>query len=294
MEILKMISGPLIGSVIGYFTNFIAVKMLFYPRREIKIRGHVLPFTPGAIPKGKERLANAAGNVIANSLLTKNDLEQLLLSEQIEGKVIAVISEHLTKKISDEICSLTKISEEQYNEKKEQLCVLLSSKIVESIDLYDLLDDHGADYFKEKAHGKAIGLILTDKMIERIANFFAGELQKILDEKGVSYVQPIVTDKMNEIDGSTPVDLLIANGVDEQRIHSALSAAYRRFISENIETVMSHINIAGMVKDKINGMSVEEMERLVIQMMKKELSTIVNLGAVIGFVLGLFNLLTSL
>ena len=66
MEILRIISGPLIGAAIGYFTNFIAIKMMFYPRREIKIRGHVLPFTPGAIPKGKARLAKAAGKIVEN------------------------------------------------------------------------------------------------------------------------------------------------------------------------------------------------------------------------------------
>ena len=35
MEILKMLSAPLIGAVIGYFTNYIAVKMLFFPRHEV-------------------------------------------------------------------------------------------------------------------------------------------------------------------------------------------------------------------------------------------------------------------
>ncbi|MBR1898390.1 MAG: hypothetical protein IJ825_05865 [Oscillospiraceae bacterium] len=37
-------------------------------------------------------------------------------------------------------------------------------------------------------------------------------------------------------------------------------------------------------------MSVEEVEGLVFAMMKKELNTIVSLGALIGFVLGLLNL----
>ena len=30
--IIRILSGPLIGAVIGYFTNMIAVKMLFYPK----------------------------------------------------------------------------------------------------------------------------------------------------------------------------------------------------------------------------------------------------------------------
>ena len=71
---LKYLSGPVIGAVIGYCTNYIAVKMLFYPRKEIRIFGHRLPFTPGAIPKGKPRLAKAIGNIVGKSLVTKEDM----------------------------------------------------------------------------------------------------------------------------------------------------------------------------------------------------------------------------
>ena len=36
MTILEMIAGPAIGAVIGYCTNYIAVKMLFRPLKPIK------------------------------------------------------------------------------------------------------------------------------------------------------------------------------------------------------------------------------------------------------------------
>ena len=39
MHILRTISGPLIGALIGYFTNFIAVKMLFFPKHEVRVFG---------------------------------------------------------------------------------------------------------------------------------------------------------------------------------------------------------------------------------------------------------------
>ena len=38
MEILRMLAGPLIGAVIGYCTNYIAVKMLFRPYHPVKLR----------------------------------------------------------------------------------------------------------------------------------------------------------------------------------------------------------------------------------------------------------------
>ena len=46
-----------------------------------------------------------------------------------------------------------------------------------------------------------------------------------------------------------------------------------------------------LIEEKINGMDVETLEKLVISAMKKELDTIVNLGALIGLVLGALNLL---
>ena len=55
----KYIATPLIGAVIGYVTNWIAVKMLFRPRKEVRVFGKRLPFTPGVIPRGQARLAKA-------------------------------------------------------------------------------------------------------------------------------------------------------------------------------------------------------------------------------------------
>ena len=50
--ILKMLSAPLLGALIGYITNWLAVKMLFRPREAKYLFGHRIPFTPGVIPKG--------------------------------------------------------------------------------------------------------------------------------------------------------------------------------------------------------------------------------------------------
>lgn len=44
-----------------------------------------------------------------------------------------------------------------------------------------------------------------------------------------------------------------------------------------------------IVEQKINEMEVEEMERLVLSVIKQELRTIINLGALIGFVIGSIN-----
>ncbi|MGN1102553.1 MAG: DUF445 domain-containing protein, partial [Huintestinicola sp.] len=91
--ILKYIAGPLIGSAIGYFTNFIAVKMLFHPKNEVKLLGHTLPFTPGAIPKGKSRLAKSVGDAVGNNLITQEDIEKRLMSDELAEKIADMVLE---------------------------------------------------------------------------------------------------------------------------------------------------------------------------------------------------------
>lgn len=67
----------MIGGVIGYFTNDVALKMLFRPYRPIYLAGKRLPFTPGLIPSNQERLAQRVADTIMGSLLTPEELQRL-------------------------------------------------------------------------------------------------------------------------------------------------------------------------------------------------------------------------
>ena len=75
LTVVKYIWGPLVGAVIGYFTNFIAVKMLFHPHKPWMIGKFRVPFTPGIVPKRKDQLAHAIGDAVGNYLFT-GDLEE--------------------------------------------------------------------------------------------------------------------------------------------------------------------------------------------------------------------------
>ena len=70
---------PIAGSIIGYFTNDIAIKMLFRPYRAIYIGKRKLPFTPGLIPSNQERLAQKVSDTIMGSLLTPGELQGAIL-----------------------------------------------------------------------------------------------------------------------------------------------------------------------------------------------------------------------
>lgn len=82
---------PIAGGIIGYFTNDLAIKMLFRPYRAIKIGNQVLPFTPGLIPANQERLAQRIADAILGSLLTPEELQnltrRLLQTERVQAAI---------------------------------------------------------------------------------------------------------------------------------------------------------------------------------------------------------------
>jgi uncharacterized membrane protein YheB (UPF0754 family) len=71
------VAPPIVGGVIGYFTNDIAIKMLFRPYRPRYLGGRQIPFTPGLIPRNQERLAKRVSDTIMGSLLTPEELQNL-------------------------------------------------------------------------------------------------------------------------------------------------------------------------------------------------------------------------
>jgi uncharacterized membrane protein YheB (UPF0754 family) len=72
-----LILPPVLGGVIGYFTNDVALNMLFRPYKAKYLFGRRIPFTPGLIPSNQERLAQKVSDVIMRSLLTPEEMQKL-------------------------------------------------------------------------------------------------------------------------------------------------------------------------------------------------------------------------
>ena len=86
------VSPPILGGIIGYFTNDIAIKMLFRPYQTIYFWGRRVPFTPGLIPRNQERLAKNISDTIMGSLLTPDELQKLarrlLQTERVKSAIL--------------------------------------------------------------------------------------------------------------------------------------------------------------------------------------------------------------
>jgi uncharacterized membrane protein YheB (UPF0754 family) len=74
---------PFISALIGWFTNYIAVKMLFRPRNKIDLGFMELQ---GIFPKRQALLAEKIGRMVADDLLSPEDIkEKMITKENIEA-----------------------------------------------------------------------------------------------------------------------------------------------------------------------------------------------------------------
>ncbi|MDM5335064.1 DUF445 family protein [Ureibacillus composti] len=86
-----------VGAVIGGFTNYLAIKMLFRPYNAIKIKSWQLPFTPGLIPKRRGELAKQLGETVTKYLLTPEVFKKRFFSEDIRNSVLNYSQEKIEK-----------------------------------------------------------------------------------------------------------------------------------------------------------------------------------------------------
>ena len=96
---------PLLGALIGYFTNYVAVKMLFRPYRAYYVFGKKLPFTPGLIPSKREKLAGAIARVVKENLVTEEAIRSRLNEEKVKESLRSFVDSALSgfEKRSEEI-----------------------------------------------------------------------------------------------------------------------------------------------------------------------------------------------
>jgi uncharacterized membrane protein YheB (UPF0754 family) len=130
--ILKYIFPLFVGALIGYITNWIAIRMLFRPYKEKYIGKIRVPFTPGLIPKERNRISKSISTTIGEYLLTDEILIRELKSEKIINGLSNFIFEQI-KKINVNKHTILDITKKLFNEKTDVLLEEIVGKIKKSI-----------------------------------------------------------------------------------------------------------------------------------------------------------------
>ena len=321
---LSYIIAPLLGGVIGYITNDIAIRMLFRPHTAKYIFGIHIPFTPGIIPKEKGRIAEAVGGVISENLMNKEVLEKYLLSEDMVGKVRSAVKEfistqqrndktvvqflghYLSKEEIDTFAqninqSITKQTYEKLADSSvgEKVAHIAIDHVAQKLTIdgaQELLSGIGgalgglggmaAGLFGGNIVAKFLGMLR-----DPAEHFLAKNINTMLRDNGEEIVSNMIG---GEVDNflNKPVSKLL-EGHEEQLAQAVntIESIYRSIITEHLPKILQSIDISKIVRERINEMDVNETEKLIFQVMDKELKAIVWLGALLGLVMGSINIL---
>ncbi len=315
---------PLLGGVIGYITNDIAIRMLFRPHTAKYIWGIHIPFTPGIIPKEKGRIAEAMGGVISENFINKDVLGRYLLSEDMISKLRLAIEDYIkVQKQNNEtlyefLCHY--LSEEEIQQIKQgvnnnltgQLCCKLSdSSLGDTISkmamnhIANKLNNEGASELLAGIGG-ALGGIggaaaalfggnvvskLLSMLREPTETFLSKHINSMMQQDGAMMMEKLFSDEMDSL-LETPVSKLLDNK-DEQlkQIVDLILTVYKTIIKDHLPKILESIDISKVIRERINEMDIAETEKLIFQVMNKELKAIVWLGALLGLVMGSLNLM---
>jgi len=293
---IQIITAPVVGGLIGLITNGLAIRMMFRPLKPVYIGRFRLPFTPGLIPKERERLAKSIGEVISRELINKDTLKATLLSESMKEQFSAKLDEIIGKyrNSGDTVGSIAEkfFEKEKMQEKldnaKDVLAQTIARRAIEK-DIGRTIVDYAYEEIMSKT--KPILKSITASALNSMKKPFASRINDLIAGRSKPLIENFLDDEADEII-NTPLKDIITKYQDRlPGVKEYLWNVYTDIITKKLEGVLDTVGIAEIVSNKINDFELLELENLVTTLMRKELNALIWLGGLLGFIMGFVNVI---
>lgn len=186
-QYLPYLIPPLLGAVIGYVTNYIAIRMLFRPLRAWRVLGLRVPLTPGIIPAKRDELARKMGEMVGEHLLTVDDVGRAFGKESIQRELRLAVTDKLGLFLDRELGPLESLIPDRFRARFRELVDLLRGKAVKLVFDY-LQSDAFADKLRDYLERQGDQILARD-----LASFLTPQryrdLQLHLDGKYAEFFQ---------------------------------------------------------------------------------------------------------
>ncbi len=288
IEILRIVVVLVMSAVIGIFTNYIAVKMLFRPYRVKYIGKFKIPFTPGIMPRRQGALARAMGRMISESLVRTEDLKKALLSDEISHTIAKGILAFPSIRSSGE-----SLFGENYDAKRDVVLDYLTDRILQGILAMNvgevIANEASATVSAFTAKNPLLAMFVSDAMVAQLAAPIGDKVTAFLEGDGKAKLKEALSAELEGVE-TKPVAEWVK---DTEAFERVVVGLYRRLVDKYAGSIASQFHIAEIVEEKINAMPPEAIEKLFLSVMKKELNAIIWLGGAIGLVLGSVSVLAN-
>ncbi len=157
-----------IGALIGWITNYFAIKMLFRPLKEVNILG--IKFQ-GLIPKRKMEMAISIADTIQDELISMKDITanigDIELGEEIDLIVDRIVEDKLQKEI------LSKIP---------MASLFINESMIKKIKSHikDAIDENKDEFFSVVIKKMEDSVDMKNIIVEKIQNFELDQLETMV------------------------------------------------------------------------------------------------------------------
>ena len=166
--ILRCLLLVLMGAMIGWVTNFIAIKMLFRPYKEINL---IFFKIQGLLPKRKNEIGNSIAEVVNNELVSIKDIISKISANDIEENIGAIADKMLDSRLKKEIVKNFPMAAFFLSDSMlEKIKGIIKKSILENKE--EMISVF-ADYLEEKVDIKKI-------IVEKVNNFSLEKIEEII------------------------------------------------------------------------------------------------------------------
>ncbi len=157
---------------------------------------------------------------------------------------------------------------------------------------------HGIFPKRQVQFAEKLGILVSKELIS-----FSEIEEKVTDPKNIQKLMPIVEVKIDEFLRSRLSDAfpIISMFIGESTISQLktvfmqeLETLFPNMIKTYMKSLESSLDLEKIVTQKVSGFSSDKMEDILNQIMSKEFRFVEIIGAVLGFIIGLFQVLLTL
>lgn len=150
--LIKILTMAIVGGIIGYVTNVLAVKMLFKPINPIKIP--ILNFEiVGLIPKRKSDIAKNIGTTVGDQLIDYDELISNMVKEGDKEKLKQVLKDRIFRVVEEKTNFVPfifrgkvfeivdQIVDSEFEAGFDELIITAKEKIIARIDIAEMIEN---------------------------------------------------------------------------------------------------------------------------------------------------------
>ncbi|NGP87914.1 DUF445 domain-containing protein [Fodinibius halophilus] len=251
--LLKIVS---VSGLIGFFTNWLAITMLFKPAEKRPILGH------GLIPAQKNRIAYRLSQAVSEDLINP----EIIKKKITESNVISRYREQSTEYIK------SIIDDPQFRDELKEWVIVYLDEMIADPEIRGAIAERILVQIEDAIHDKSF-----EKVALKAYSFIKGQEMQHIIEEALIQIPTSVESGLNKMD-----DLLdeLPKKIDNN------SDAIENIVTSLLYKLINQLNVQKLVEENLRSYDEQHISNIIKSATNEQLRYIQYLGAILGLIGG--------